>query len=91
MSDRNLLIGFLIHEDVVITLFIEILVGATLYADILKFLTDIEAAFQNTAIDNILKFNTHNGVTFSGFYMQEFDYEIQTTVHTDAHAVLNVL
>ena len=91
MGDRNLLVSLVVHEDVVLTLLVQELVRTTLYANIFQFLADIEAALQNATVNNVFELNAHNRVALAGFHMQKFDYEIQTAVHTDANAVLDVL
>ena len=91
VRDRHLLESLLVHEDVVLTLFVEVLVWTALNANILQFLTDVEAALQNATIYYIFELNTHNGVTLSWLNMQEVNYEIQTAVHTDTYTVLYIL
>ena len=91
VSDRHLLEALVVHEDVVGTLFVKELIRAALYANILQLLSDIEAALQYAAIYYIFEFNTHNRVSFTRFYVQELDYEIQTAVHADTYAVFDVL
>jgi hypothetical protein len=81
----------LVHEDIVLTLFVEVLIWTALYAYILEFLTDVETALQYATIYYIFELNTHNGVTFTWLNVQEVDYEIQTAIHADANTVLNVL
>ena len=91
VTDRHLLKSLLVHEDIILTLFVEVLVWTALNAYILKFLTNVEAALQNATIYYIFELNTHNGVTLSWLNVQEVDYEIQTAIHADANTVLNVL
>jgi hypothetical protein len=81
----------LVHEDIILTLFVEVLIWTALNANILEFLTDVEAALQNATIYYIFELNTHNGVTLTWLNVQEVDYKIQTAIHADAYAVLNVL
>ena len=40
---------------------------------------------------DVLEFRTHECVALSGFYVEELHHEIETAVHTDAGAVLDVL
>ena len=91
VTDRHLLKSLLVHKDIVLTLFVEVLIWTALYAYILEFLTDVETALQNAAIYYIFELNTHDGVTFTWLNVQEVDYEIQTAIHADANTVLNVL
>ena len=91
MSDRYLLEGLVIHEDVVLALFVKELVRTALNANILQLLTDVEAALQHTAVHYILKFHAHNRVALTRLHVQKLDYEIQTAVHADTYAVFNVL
>ena len=91
MCDRHLLKGLVVHEDIVITLFVEELIRTTFYANILQLLTDVEATLQHATIHYIFEFNAHDGVAFTRLYMQKLNYEIQTAVHADTYAVFNVL
>ena len=91
MSDRNLVESFLVHKLVVVAVMIEILMGTTFYAYVFQLFADVEAAFKNIAVDYIFQLGTHESITFSRFYMQEFDAEIQFAVHADASSVFNVL
>ena len=91
VTDRYLLKSLLVHEDVILALFVEVLVWTALYANILQFLADIEATLQYTTINYIFEFYTHNGVTLSWLNVQEVNYKIQTAVHADTYAVLYVL
>ena len=91
VSDRYLLESLLVHEDIVLTLFVEVLIWTALYANILEFLTDIEATLQYATIYYIFEFHTHNGVTLSWLNVQEVNYEIQTAVHADTYTVLYIL
>ena len=91
VSDRHLLESLLVHEDIVLTLFVEVLVWTALYAYILEFLTNVEAALQYATIYYIFKFHTHNGVTLSWLNVQEVNYEIQTAVHADTYTVIYIL
>ena len=91
MCDRNLVVCLLIHEDVVVALFVKILVWAALHAYVFKFLTDVEPALKHTSVDNVLQFHAHECVSLSGLHVQEFDDEEQLAVHADAGSVLNVL
>ena len=91
MSDRNLVISFLVHEDVIFTLLVEVLVGTALHAYILQLLADVETTLKHASVNNILQLHTHEGVTLAGLYMQEVDDEEQFTIHTDACSHLNVL
>ena len=91
MADRHLLESLLVHKDIVLTLFVEVLVWTTLNAYILEFLTDVEAALQYATINYIFELNTHNGVTLTWLNVQEVNYKIQTAVHADTYAVLYIL
>jgi hypothetical protein len=91
VSNRHLLESLLVHKDVILTLFVEVLVWTALNANILEFLTNVETALQYAAINYIFELNTHNGVTLTWLNMQEVDYKIQTAIHADTYAILNVL
>src|SRR5699024_2565160 len=70
---------------------IEVLVRAAFHTHVFQFLTDVEAAFEDVTVDYIFEFCTHEGVTLTGFYMEEIDTEIQFAIHTDTSSDLNVL
>ena len=89
--DRNLVVSFLVHEDIVASLLVEELIRATLHAYVFKFLADVEAAFDNVTINNVFQLSAHESVAFTWFYVKKFDAEIQLVVHTDTSSVLNVL
>ena len=89
--DRNLVVSLLIHEDVVLSFKIEILIGTALNTHILKCFTNVETLFKYTTIYYVLKGSTHDGVSFSWFYVQEVDAEVQLTIHADACTFFNVL
>ena len=91
LVDRNLLESLLVHEDIIATVGIEILIGTTLYANVFEFLADIEATLEHAAVDHVLKFGAHEGVAFTGLYVEELHAEVQAPVHADAGAVLDVL
>jgi hypothetical protein len=91
LGNRDLLESLVVHEDVVLTLLVEVLVGTTLYAYILELLTDIETTLQNVTINNVLECGTHEGVTLTGLYVKEIDTEVQLTIHADAGTFLDVL
>jgi DNA repair protein RadC len=91
MSNRNLVECFLIHKNIVCTFHIQILVWTTFHTYIFQFFTDVETTFQNVTINHIFQFSTHECVTFSRFYMQEVNTEIQFAVHTDSCSDFNVL
>jgi hypothetical protein len=91
MTDRHLLESLLVHEDIILTLFVEELVWTTLYAYILEFLANVEAALQHAPVNYIFEFYTHDGVTLTWLNVQEVNYKIQTAVHADANTVLYVL
>ena len=91
MADGHLLESLVVHEDIVLTLFVEELIRTALYAYILQLLTDIEATLQHATIHYIFEFNTHNSVALTRFDVQELNYEIQTAIHTDTYAVFDVL
>ena len=91
LGDRSLVEGFLVHEDVVLALLIEILELATLYAYVFKCFTDIEALFEYAATYYVLEGGTHDGVTLSRLHVQEVDAEIELAIHADAGALLDVL
>ena len=91
VRDGYLLESLVVHEDVVLALFVQELIRTALYADIFQFLTDVEAALQYAAIHYIFEFNTHNCVTLTRFNVKELNYEIQTAIHADTYAVFNVL
>ena len=91
LGDGYLVEGLLVHEDVVCSVEIEVLVWTTLYAYIFESLTDIKALLEYAAADHVLECGTHDGVTFSWLYVQEVDAEIELAIHTDACAFLDVL
>ena len=69
LADGNLLECLVIHEDIILAVGVEILVGAALHAYILEFLADVEAA-----LDRI---NSENGTSFElNIYTGEKDPEI---------------
>ena len=90
-SDRNLVVCLLVHEDIVFTLLVEILVGAALNAYILKLLADVETTLQHSAVNNVLKLNAHESVALTRLYVEEVDDEEKLAVHTDASSHLDVL
>ena len=91
MGDGNLVKSLLVHELVVVTVMIEVLVGTTFYTHVFQFLTDVETAFQNVTVHHVFQLSAHESITFSRLYMQEVDTEIQLAVHTDASSDFNVL
>ena len=91
VSDRNLVVCLLVHEDIVLALLIEVLIRTTLYTNVLQLLADIEAALQNSAVNNILQLYAHESVALTRLYMEEVDDEEQLAVHTDACSHLDVL
>ena len=90
-ADGDLLEGLVVHEDVGVALGVEVLVGAALYAYVLELLADVEAAFEHSAVDDVLELGAHEGVALAGFYVQELHAEIEAAVHADAGAVFDVL
>jgi len=91
LGDRNLVVCLLVHEDVVSSVKVEILVGTALYANILESFADVEALLQYTTADNVLQCGTHDSVSLSWLNVQEVNAEIQLAVHTDAGSFLDVL
>ena len=91
VTDRHLLVSLLIHEDIILTLLVKILVWAALNAYILKFLANVEAALQNATINNIFELNVHDCVTLAWFTVLKPDYEIEAAIHSDANAILDIL
>ena len=91
MSDWNLVVSLLVHEDIVLTLLVKVLVGAALHAHVFKLLADVEAALQHTAVHNVLQLYTHESVTLTRLYMKKVDDEEQFAIHTDACSHLDVL
>ena len=91
LADGNLVESLLIHEVVVGALSVEELIGAALHAHILKLFTDVEAALEHTAVHHILELCAHESISLTGLHVKEFDHEIETAVHADAGAVLDVL
>ena len=67
------------------------LIRATFYAYIFQLLTDIETTLDLTAFYNIFLCGTHDGITFTRFYVKEIDAEIEFSVQTDTSSFLNVL
>lgn len=91
LVDGNLLKGFIVHENVIATISIEVLEGTTLYAHIFKFFTDIEAALKHAAVNHVFELGAHESVAFTGLNVEELHAEVQAAIHADASAVLNVL
>ena len=91
LVDGNLLESLVVHEDVVGTVGIEILEGTAFNAHVFEFFTDVETTFKHTAVNNVLELGAHESISLSGLYMEEFHAEIETAVHADAGAVLDVL
>ena len=89
--DIDLLKGLVVHEHVVLTLSIEVLIGTALYANVFELLADIESLLDYTAIDYVLEGNVHDSVAFAWFAMEEIDAEIQLAIHANAYAFLDVL
>ena len=83
--------SLVVHEDVVLTLHVEVLMGTTLYANVLELLTDIETTLQYVTVNYVLQSGTHEGVTLTGLYVKEIDTEVQLTIHADAGTFLDVL
>ena len=91
LVDGNLLESLIVHEDVVAAVGVEILIGAAFNTHVLKFLADVEAAFEYAAVNYVFKFRTHESVALAWFYVKELHNEIETAVHADACAVFDVL
>ena len=91
LCDGHLVVCLLVHEDVVSSVEVKILVWAALYAYILQSLTDVEALLQNASADNVLQCGTHDSVTLTWLYVQEVNTEIQLAIHADASTFLDVL
>ena len=91
VSDGNLVESLLVHELVVVTVVIQILIGTTLYTHILQLLTDVEAAFQYVSVYYVLQLGTHEGVSLTRLYMQKVDAEVKLAVHADASSDFDVL
>ena len=64
-SDRDLFVGLSVHEDIVLTFLVEVLIGTVLNADILELHADVETLLQNIAAQHILQFNTHDSVALA--------------------------
>ena len=91
LVDGNLLVGLVVHEDIIATVGVKILIWAALHSHVLEFLANVEAAFENSAVNHVLKLCAHESIAFAGLYVEEFHAEIKTAVHADAGAVLDVL
>lgn len=91
LVDRNLLESLVVHEDVVAALAVEELVGTTLYAHVFELFTNVETALEHTAVYNVFQLGTHECVTLSRLHVEKLHAEVQTAIHADAGAVLNVL
>ena len=91
MSNRNLLKGLVVHEDVIFTLLVEVLERTTLYAHILELLTNVETLLQYTTINYIFVLNAHKGVALARLYVKKLNYKIQTAVFAKTGSVFNVL
>ena len=91
MGDGHLVEGFLVHEEVVFTFLIEVLVGTTFHAYVFERFADVETLFDHTAAHNVLEGGAHDGVALTGFHVEEVDAEIELAVHADANPFLDVL
>ena len=83
--------SFLVHEEVVFTLLIEVLIGATFHAHVFERLADVEALFEHATAHHVLEGGAHDGVTLTGLHVEEVDAEVELAVHADANALLDVL
>jgi hypothetical protein len=89
--NRSLVECLLIHEYIIIALFVEVLVWTALDAYILEALTDVESALENTSVSYVLKLNVHDCVAFARLAMLEVDAYPDASVHTDSYTLLDVL
>ena len=80
-----------IWQSLSLTFEVEVLVGATLYANVFEALTNVEALLQYAAGNHALEGRAHDGVALSGLYVEEVDAEVELAVHADANALLDVL
>lgn len=76
LVDRNLLVGFVVHEYIIAAVCIQVLVWTTLYTHVFELFADVEAAFEHTAVNHVLELRAHERVALAGLHMKEFDYEI---------------
>ena len=90
-SDRSLVVCLLVHEDVVLTFLIKVLVWATSDLNLLELLTDVEATLKYATVGYVLQLDDHDCVTLTWLAVLEIDAHPDATVHTNCYTLLNVL
>ena len=68
-----LLVGFGIHEYVIIAVRIKVLVAAFLETHVLDLFTGPEGVLHHLAVLDVLEFGAHEGRPLAGFYVLEFN------------------
>ena len=91
VGDGYLFEGLLVHEYAAGGILVEILVGAALYAHVLKLEAYLEGAVEHTAVGDVLQLGAHHGVAFAGLYVLEVDAYPHLVVQAYAGAFLNFL
>ena len=74
---------FLIHEDIIFTFFVQVLIGTTFNAYVFQLLTDIEATFENVAAYYIFQYLYKEGEDYIFMNQETFDQ------HPIAHDLIN--
>ena len=91
LGNGSLVVGLLVHEDIVLTVFVEELIGTTLQTNVIKFETYLESAVEHATVGHVLQLCVHNGVTLTRLAMLELDANPNASVHADGSTLLNVL
>lgn len=91
VGDGNLLESLLIHEDAACRVLIEVLIGATLDAHVLKLESHLECAVEHTSVGHVLQLCVHYCVSLSGLSVLEIDADPNASIHADACSFFNVL
>jgi len=90
-GDGDVVPCLLVEEVVIVALSVGVLEGAALDAYVFDGLADVESFFEDASGDDVFQLRAHDGVSLSGFHVEELDAEVELAVHTDAGAVLDVL
>ena len=86
----NLLKCFLLHKDIRIVFFVEILVGTTNYSRNIDFVTRRECVFQYSAVCEALETGTYKCRTFSRLHMLKTYYSINIIIEIDTESVFQI-
>ena len=89
--NRNLVVGLGMHEDIVVSFLVEVLIRTVLNADILKLHANVETLFKHIAAQHVLQFDTHDSVALARLNMLEVNAEINLSIQTDGASNLNIL